>query len=223
MARLLEESGHALAEGPGRWIDALPPVLRDRDAWVVLAKARRLSRNGDLDGAIRSYDEATTLFGTGGFSAQCREERQRLSVWLPGSTYEPEDWMGRLRRLLRRGPAEVPPGAGPGVELAFTSGLRDVLGGRENSGLDKLGHLSCRPSAPPVLGAIAELVAAVLAGLREPPTTTRFESLAQRFRGSSCRGPKGLPSRPGRSPVSPRRSSGPTRPQREPKSTATVG
>ncbi len=63
---------------------ALPGAPTD-DPGLVLAGARRLARDGQVDQALAAYREAERLLDDPGFGRRCAAERQAIGVWLPQS------------------------------------------------------------------------------------------------------------------------------------------
>ncbi|HYI54830.1 MAG TPA: AAA family ATPase [Microlunatus sp.] len=63
---------------------ALPGAPTD-DPGLVLAGARRLARDGQVDKALEAYREAERLLDDPGFGRRCAAERQAVGVWLPQS------------------------------------------------------------------------------------------------------------------------------------------
>ncbi|HEY5980341.1 MAG TPA: winged helix-turn-helix domain-containing protein [Microlunatus sp.] len=63
---------------------ALPGAPTD-DPGLVLAGARRLARDGQVEKALEAYREAERLLDDPGFGRRCAAERQAVGVWLPQS------------------------------------------------------------------------------------------------------------------------------------------
>ena len=63
---------------------ALPGAPTD-DPGLVLAGARRLARDGQVEKALAAYREAERLLDDPGFGRRCAAERQAVGVWLPQS------------------------------------------------------------------------------------------------------------------------------------------
>jgi DNA-binding SARP family transcriptional activator len=63
---------------------ALPGAPTD-DPGLVLAGARRLARDGQVEKALEGYREAERLLDDPGFGRRCAAERQAVGVWLPQS------------------------------------------------------------------------------------------------------------------------------------------
>ncbi len=63
---------------------ALPGAPTD-DPGLVLAGARRLARDGQVERALAGYREAERLLDDPGFGRRCAAERQAVGVWLPQS------------------------------------------------------------------------------------------------------------------------------------------
>jgi DNA-binding SARP family transcriptional activator/tetratricopeptide (TPR) repeat protein len=63
---------------------ALPGAPTD-DPGLVLAGARRLARDGQVEKALSAYREAERLLDDPGFGRRCAAERQAVGVWLPQS------------------------------------------------------------------------------------------------------------------------------------------
>jgi DNA-binding SARP family transcriptional activator len=67
------------------WQDLLPPALRTRDPWFVLAGARRRLRQGDLSAAARELRRAAELSEEPVFRNRCQTERTLVEAWRLGS------------------------------------------------------------------------------------------------------------------------------------------
>lgn len=61
-ARLLGQTGAALAARPGDWLEALPPFVRDTDAWCGVAVARAFAADGAFSRAADAYRSVTERF-----------------------------------------------------------------------------------------------------------------------------------------------------------------
>ena len=180
--RLLFSSGEELADEPGLWLDALPPAVRDEDPWVLLARARQLTADGQLAEAVRRYDQAMERFGTAGGAEICPRERSWVAMWLGPKPYYTDDWRGSLRALIRSGPSAVRNVAGDAQHINFVAGIRELLIGNETTGLDRLASSSAHIEASTLLSASAELISVVIPGIFEAPDSDHLDALAERFR-----------------------------------------
>ena len=112
VARLMRP-GTAFVDGDDTlWrLLSLPGAPTD-DPGLVLAGARRLARDGQLQPALAAYREAERLLDDPGFGRRCAAERQAVGVWLPQSPTtalppsppgaDPESALLRLSIELRR-------------------------------------------------------------------------------------------------------------------------
>lgn len=112
VARLMRP-GAAVVDGDDTlWqLLSLPGAPSD-DPGLVLAGARRLARDGQVESALAAYRQAEQLLDDPGFSRRCAAERQAVAVWLPRSPTsalppsppggDPESALLRLSIELRR-------------------------------------------------------------------------------------------------------------------------
>src|SRR5438105_8719339 len=102
--RVLRHQGGELLEGPGTWIDALPPALLRQDPWLMLGSARRHRAEGRWEAAIEAYNRAERVFGSTEAGLICQGERKALAGWLEPSPMPGADWSGVLRRAVAHDP-----------------------------------------------------------------------------------------------------------------------
>jgi DNA-binding SARP family transcriptional activator len=123
--RILDNNGDELSITPGRWLEVLPPAMREQDPFVLLTSARQLVREGDLTEARARYTHAIALLETNDVAGRrARQERRSLEAWLLGETTPMTGWVGRVSALLRGGVA-TPQEPATGVQRA----VADVLTG----------------------------------------------------------------------------------------------
>lgn len=112
VARLLRSDTTVVGGDDTLWrMLALPGAPTD-DPGLVLASARRLARDGQVEAASTAYREAERLLDDPAFRRRCATERQALGVWLPQSPTaslppmpqgtDPESALFRLAIELRR-------------------------------------------------------------------------------------------------------------------------
>jgi DNA-binding SARP family transcriptional activator len=103
VGRLLGSNGEKLVQRSGAWVDALPASVLDNDAWLLLARARRLRAAGSWRSAIDSYQRAERIFGPTQTAGLARRERQSLAAWLEPGLVQPGDLLRLLRAVTQRG------------------------------------------------------------------------------------------------------------------------
>ncbi len=102
--RILDNNGDELSVGPGRWLEVLPPAMREQDPFVLLTSARQLVRQGDLVEARVRYTHAVTLLDTSDAAGRrARQELRSLEAWLLGEATPITGWVGQVSATLRRG------------------------------------------------------------------------------------------------------------------------
>ena len=85
VARLMRPDTTVVGGDDALWrMLALPGAPTD-DPGLVLAGARRLARDGQVEKALAGYREAERLLDDPGFGRRCAAERQAVGVWLPQS------------------------------------------------------------------------------------------------------------------------------------------
>src|SRR5438094_10152906 len=61
--RLVHHGGGEVLEGPGTWLDALPPARLAQDAWLILGSAPRHRAERRWPGAMKGCQRAEHVFG----------------------------------------------------------------------------------------------------------------------------------------------------------------
>lgn len=169
VARLLGHEGERIARGPGNWLDALPPSIREHDPWVLLATARRHRELGHWNDALRSYRQAQLAFGQLAGAETCRRERLALTAWTGPSLDRPQGWLGLVRAAVARDPlvAATAAAALPGPHGSVAAGVALLLAGHARDALAPLAAAAEDPRSSPLLGVGARLAtgaAGLLAG-----------------------------------------------------------
>ena len=167
--RLLHRQGGGLLEGPGTWIDALPPALLRQDPWLMLGSARRHRAEGRWREAIEAYHRAERVFGSSEAGLICATERKALAGWLEPATMPGNDWAGVLRKAVGHDPLAVKQAAGqlPEATGKLAAGLACLLAGQLEQARRQLNAAADSRDAPAALATAARLsagVAALLSG-----------------------------------------------------------
>ena len=112
VARLMRPDTTVVGGDDTLWRMLTLPGAPTDDPGLVLAGARRLARDGQVDRALEAYREAERLLDDPGFRRRCTAERQAIGVWLPQSATsglppippgtDPESALLRLSIELRR-------------------------------------------------------------------------------------------------------------------------
>jgi DNA-binding SARP family transcriptional activator len=105
--RLLGHGGAAIADGPGAWLDRLPPAVLQHDPWILLATARRHRADGRWDASLHAYRAAEGAFGSQPAREVCAAERRAVSVWMEPALGRRPDAPGLLRAAVARDPLSV--------------------------------------------------------------------------------------------------------------------
>ncbi|TFV61588.1 transcriptional regulator [Mycobacterium sp. PS03-16] len=159
VSRLLRQAGgHGLGE------DLLPPATFRRDAWLGLANARRLVRDGALQAAWEAYRFTQSCYDEPRFSAICAAEAQAVAAWLPTARGSGgRHWSRILRDGLRAAPdvcVRGPADAEAGVRLA--RGLAALVAGERAGARESIASVRGDESAGPAVSIAAELAWQVL-------------------------------------------------------------
>ena len=144
---LAEDDGSVarLVRGSGAVHPPGGPASEADDAWLALAQARHLVRDGSVAASVEAFRHAETLLDDPEFRATCRAERATVSAWLPGGGWRTAK-AGRaagprasVAELLRGATVQVAghgsdevTGAAIGEEppeLRLVAGVRDLLAG----------------------------------------------------------------------------------------------
>ncbi len=131
------------------------------DPWLVLARARRLHREGRLPAAMAAFDRAEALLDDDELARRCRRGKQALAVWLPSG--------GGQATARWPPPVRGPCGAGELVRRA----TRRVSHGREAP--DRAAGLA---------GVVGRLLAGDLAGARRGAAGLATAPPEERLSGS---------------------------------------
>ena len=167
--RVLRNQGGELLEGPGTWIDALPPALLRQDPWLMLGSARRHRAEGRWEAAIEAYNRAERVFGSTEAGLICQGERKALAGWLEPSPMPGADWSGVLRRAVAHDPLAAKQVANqlPEATGKLATGIATLLAGQMDQARRILEVASESRDATPALATAARLwsgVAALLSG-----------------------------------------------------------
>jgi DNA-binding SARP family transcriptional activator len=159
--RLLHRQGGELIEGPGTWVDALPPAILRQDPWLMLASARRHRAEGRWQAAIDAYHRAERVFGSTEAGLICRDERVALNAWLEPAPMPGSDWAGLLRRAVAHDPLSAKQHAAhlPEATGKLAAGLATVLAGQLEQGRRLLLAAADNRGATPALATAAQLFA----------------------------------------------------------------
>jgi DNA-binding SARP family transcriptional activator len=180
--RLLRYQGEELLEGPGTWIDALPPALLRQDPWLMLGSARRHRAEGRWREAIEAYQRAERVFGSSEAGLICASERKALAGWLEPTPMLGSDWAGLLRKAVAHDPLAAKQAAAllPEATGRLTVGLICLLAGQMEQAQGHLNAVAESRSATPALATAARLwggVAALLSG--DPQGVFEVEQAAE--------------------------------------------
>ena len=167
--RLVHHQGGELLEGPGTWIDALPPALLRQDPWLMLGSARRHRAEGRWREAIEAYQRAEHVFGSSDAGLICAGERKALAGWLEPAPMPGNDWAGLLRKAVAHDPLAAKQLAGqlPEATGTLTIGVVCLLAGQLDQARRHLNTVADSREATPALATAARLwagVAALLSG-----------------------------------------------------------
>jgi len=174
--RLLGSDGQTIADGPLRWLGLEAQHVLPGDAWLGLARARRLRAEGRFRDAVEAYGVVAREARTAAAAERARAERAAITVWLQGdASPAPEvagSWSLRLRRALQRDPRAVARDVGPDadVDLRLVAGLAALAAGdlREARGI--LDEIAEDPDTEGLVACVAQLArgaAALLEGNHE--------------------------------------------------------
>ncbi|HYI58869.1 MAG TPA: BTAD domain-containing putative transcriptional regulator [Microlunatus sp.] len=177
VARLMRP-GTAFVDGDDTlWrLLSLPGAPTD-DPGLVLAGARRLARDGQVQPALAAYREAERLLDDPGFGRRCAAERQAVGVWLPQSPTtalppsppgaDPESALLRLSIELRRLTRDVR--RPESYEQGWRRGLAYALGGDLESAERELAVVwTPGPTAPGWESLAADLVDCLAQAISAP-------------------------------------------------------
>jgi len=167
--RLLRYQGGELLDGPGTWIDMLPPALLRQDPWLMLGSARRHRAEGRWREAIDAYHRAERVFGSSEAGLICASERKTLAAWLEPSLIPGNDWMGVLRRAVAHDPLAAKQLASqlPEPTGSLAAGVAALLAGQVDQARRILAPSAENGEMSPTVGTVARLwsgVAALIAG-----------------------------------------------------------
>jgi DNA-binding SARP family transcriptional activator len=167
--RLLRKQGGELIEGPGTWIDALPPALLRQDPWLMLGSARRHRAEGRWEAAVEAYQRAEGLFGSTEAGLICQSERKVLATWLEPSPMAGGDWAGVMRKAVAHDPLAAKQLASqlPEATGLFAAGVASLLAGQMGQARNTLEAAAVSRDASAALATAARLgsgVAALLSG-----------------------------------------------------------
>ncbi len=167
--------GHPAGAGSGlggAWLEALPPTVVETDALLLMARARRALASGALADTVATMKAAEEVAASSLVAERCRQERDRVAVWVsperPGGT----DWCAVLRGATQRQPREALRLAGslPGPSGRFAEGAAAFLAGEMATAARLLRGVASHPGAAPAMAAGAHLMATVSASMtgRQP-------------------------------------------------------
>jgi ATP/maltotriose-dependent transcriptional regulator MalT len=167
--RLLHKQGGELIEGPGTWIDALPPALLRQDPWLMLGSARRHRAEGRWEAAVEAYQRAERLFGSTEAGLICQTERKVLVSWLEPSPMAVIDWAGVMRKAVAHDPLAAKQFASqlPEATGKFAAGMSTLLAGQIGQARRMLESAAASRDASAPLATAARLgmgIAALLTG-----------------------------------------------------------
>lgn len=172
VARNLGRGGRPETHLRAAWLDALPPTVVEGDALLLLARARRSLASGALAEAAQVLRQAQSVAASSAVAEHCRDERDRIAMWMTDERPTASDWVALLRKATQRAPLEVMSAAAswPGPEAGLVQGMAAFLAGDMPLAASRLRRVAADPDFDPALGAFSRLVAsgALLIGGRAP-------------------------------------------------------
>jgi DNA-binding SARP family transcriptional activator len=169
--RLLGRNAGRVLDGPGHWIDGLPPRLLEQDPWIMVAAARRELGAGNCASALARYRHAASLWAALGGDEPVAAERMALAACVDAAAPVPPGWGGLTLRATRKAPADIVDVAlrlgDPGGDLA--AGLAALLAGHLREARTHLSGVADAINAEDLAAAIATLalgLASAMAGDR---------------------------------------------------------
>src|SRR5438270_4968644 len=165
--RLVHPQGCEVLEGPGTWIDALPPALLRQDPWLMLGSARRHRAEGRWREAIEAYQRAEHVFGSSDAGLICAGERKALAGWLEPAPMTGNDWAGLLRKAVAHDPLAAKQMAGqlPEATGKLSVGVVCLLAGQMDQARRHLNAAADSRDATAALATAARLAAGLAARL----------------------------------------------------------
>ena len=167
--------GHPAGAGSGlggAWLEALPPTVVETDALLLMARARRALASGALADTVATMKAAEEVAASSLVAERCRQERDRVAVWVSPERPGGADWSAVLRGATQRQPREALRLAGslPGPSGRFAEGAAAFLAGEMATAARLLRGVASHPGAAPAMAAGAHLMATVSASLtgRQP-------------------------------------------------------
>lgn len=177
VARLMRPGTTVVDGDDTLWKQLSLPGAPTDDPGLVLAGARRLARDGQVESALAAYREAERLLDDPGFGRRCAAERQAVGVWLPLSAasvlppsppgQDPESVLLRfsieLRRLTRdvRRPESYDRGWLRGLAHALAGDLRSAARELTQPTTPIAQVAGWQPLAAELVGCISQAIVAV--------------------------------------------------------------
>ena len=134
------------------------PALRGRDAWLLLAKARRELVAGCWQAAVDTYNRAEESFGPSSAAAVCRRERCAVEIWIGPGDPHPGGWSGRLRQSLTP-QAPEPEGTAPSADAMtrLVTAMTEISRGTLAEGRERLQSICTDGTGGPIVLGYARL------------------------------------------------------------------
>jgi DNA-binding SARP family transcriptional activator len=167
----------------------LPASTWHHDPWLAVANARRLVREGALEGAANAYKRAQSLYEEPNFHQLCQGEHRVVTMWLSGDggrgrsdqASAQTHWSGLLRAAIRHSPnfatiTEPAPNEEPMARLCYA--LAAIVAGEFERARAVL--LSIRENSPgESLAAIGAEVALTAIGLLSDESESMESSFSE--------------------------------------------
>ena len=179
VARLMRPETAVVDADDTLWRQLSLPGAPIDDPGLVLAGARRLARDGQVEPALAAYREAERLLDDPAFGRRCAAERQAVGVWLPLSPStalppsphgaDPESSLLRLSIELRRLTRDVR--RPDSYEAGWLRGLAYALGGDLEAAVRELVSPTATAATPGWQPLAAELVSCIAQAIERTDDT----------------------------------------------------